>query len=322
LGLTENALRTASDEPGAAIAPNRLTKALPKTFLKGIAVLVDLVRTSTRDGVQLDAALQSPTVPAQIGLDGFCLIHGTGSNFYSSGLLSDVAERLLKLGSAVLRINTRGHDGISTAVTPQGGKRAGAAYEVVDDCRHDVAAWVAWMRQRVGPRIGLVGHSMGAVKALYAAAHGADLDPAVIIAISPPRLSYSVSCAGTQRTEFLEAFTRAEQFVAQGEPGRLMEVRVPLPFVITAAGYAEKYGPDERYNFLKFLADVRCLTLITLGGKELKDNVAFQGLPLELEGLVSDYRCVQDHSRCGPFLYRDSAGVAGRYRRVAASPCA
>jgi alpha/beta superfamily hydrolase len=60
-----------------------------------------------------------------------------------------------------------------------------------------------------------------------------------------------------------------------------------LPFVITAAGYVEKYGPDERYNFLKFLADVRCPTLITLGAKELQNNVAFQGLPLELEQLTS-----------------------------------
>ena len=74
---------------------------------------------------------------------------------------------------------------ISTAVTPQGGKRAGAAYEIVDECRHDVAAWVAWLRQRIGPRIGLVGHSMGAVKALYAAAYEADIEAAVIIAISP-----------------------------------------------------------------------------------------------------------------------------------------
>src|SRR5205807_1892587 len=103
----------------------------------------------------------------------------------------------------------------------------------------------------------------------------------------PPRLSYSAFCTGSQRTEFLDTFTRAEQFVAQGDPSRLMEVRVPLPFIITAAGYIEKYGPDERYNFLNFLAGVRCPRLITLGGKELQNNVAFQGLPLELEQLSS-----------------------------------
>ena len=59
-----------------------------------------------------------------------------------------LAERLRGLGCAVLRANTRGHDGVSTAVTPRGGRRLGAAYETIDDCRHDVAAWVDFLRQR------------------------------------------------------------------------------------------------------------------------------------------------------------------------------
>ena len=63
-----------------------------------------------------------------------------------------------------------------------------------------------------------------------------------------------------------------------------MEVQVPLPYVITAAGYVEKYGPDERYNFLKLLNGVRCPTLITLGGKEVQGNMAFQGVPQDLAG--------------------------------------
>ena len=33
---------------------------------------------------------------------------------------------------------------MSTAATPKGGVRAGAAYEIVDDCRHDLAAWTDW----------------------------------------------------------------------------------------------------------------------------------------------------------------------------------
>ena len=55
--------------------------------------------------------------------------------------------------------------------TARGGLRLGAAYETVDDCRFDLLAWVAWLRQHVGPRVALAGHSLGAVKCLYAAAH-------------------------------------------------------------------------------------------------------------------------------------------------------
>src|SRR5262249_13795541 len=152
----------------------------------------------------------------------------------------------LELGVAVLRVNTRAHDAISTAVTNRGGRRLGAAYEVVDECRHDVAAWMDWLRQRSLPRIGLVGHSSGAVKGIYALANEPQLGATCLVALSPPRLSYSWFCECPQGPEFLEAFAKAEGYVASGQPLTLMEVKLPLPMVITAAGYVEKYGPDER----------------------------------------------------------------------------
>src|SRR3954468_10648220 len=133
-------------------------------------MLVELVQVTTRDGVRLDGMFQAPgdSTSPRPPVDAVCFVHGTGGNFYSSTLFDSLAGRLLEWGCGVLRVNTRGHDGISTAVTDRGGRRLGAAYEVVDDCRHDLAAWVEWLRQTAGPRVGLVGHSLGAVKALYA----------------------------------------------------------------------------------------------------------------------------------------------------------
>jgi alpha/beta superfamily hydrolase len=214
-----------------------------------------------------------------LNIDGFCLVHGAGGNFYGSTLFDAVAARLVELGSGVLRINTRGHDGISTAVTGRGGLRLGGAYEVVDECRHDIAAWLDWLRQRTGPRLGLIGHSLGAVKCLCALAHEPALAPACVIALSPPRLSHSWFCTGASRAEFLETCRRAEQHVADGNPAALMEVKVPLPFVITAAGYLEKYGPDERYNLLNLITALPCAALMTFGALEVAGNIAFQELP-------------------------------------------
>src|SRR5205823_5319742 len=154
--------------------------------------------------------------------------------------------------------NTRGHDGISTASTDRGGRRQGAAYEVADECRHDLRAWLDWLRQRGGPRVGLLGHSFGAVKCLYALTHEPDATCACVVALSPPRLSYSTFCTSAHATTFLETFQRAEALVQQGQPNSLMEVTLPLPYVISAAGYVEKYGPDERCNFLRFVAQVPC----------------------------------------------------------------
>jgi alpha-beta hydrolase superfamily lysophospholipase len=242
-------------------------------------MLVDLVQTTTADGVRLDGAYQAPPRPGAAGLnvDAFMLIHGTGGNFYSSTLFDALADRLLALGVGVLRANTRGHDLMCTAMTTRGGRRLGAAYEVVDDARHDLAAWRDWLKQHAGPRVGLLGHSLGAVKCLYAQASGADAAVTCLAAISPPRLSYSFFAADEKGAEFLETYHRAKALVEAGEPNALLDFRLPMPFVVTAAGYVEKYGPDERYNYLGFIGRVGCPTLLTLGEVESAQNMAFRG---------------------------------------------
>jgi pimeloyl-ACP methyl ester carboxylesterase len=243
-------------------------------------VLIDLVQTTTQDGVRLDGAFQSPPqATGALALDAVCCVHGTGGNFYSSTLFDSFAERFLQLGCGVLRINTRGHDGISNAVTTKGGRRLGAAYEVVDECRHDLAAWIEWLTQKAGPRIGLIGHSLGAVKCLYTLAHEPRLPVRCIVAISPPRLSYSWFCTSPEGPQFLETYALAERHIQNGQPTALLDVKLPLPFAVTAAGYLEKYSPDERYNLLQFLPGVPCPTLLTLGSIEVENNMAFRCLP-------------------------------------------
>ena len=182
-------------------------------------MLVDLIQTTTRDGVRLDGVYQAPEQPASSGwpIDAVVCIHGTGGNFYSSGLFAELAERFLAHGVGVLRANTRGHDLMCSTTTSRGGRRLGAAYEMVDDCRHDLAAWVNWLKANSGPRVGLVGHSLGAVKCLYAQTHEADL-AVRLIAISPPRLSHSWFRGSEKSSEFLDTHSRAEQLLHAGEP--------------------------------------------------------------------------------------------------------
>ncbi len=253
-------------------------------------MLVDLVQTTTRDGVRLDGAFQTPAgATGALALDAVCCVHGTGGNFYGSTLFDSFVERFLQLGCGVLRINTRGHDGISNAVTARGGRRLGAAYEVVDECRQDLAAWIEWLTQRAGPRIGLIGHSLGAVKCLYALAHEPRLPVRCIVAISPPRLSYSWFCASSEGPQFLETYALAERHVQSGQPAALLDVKLPLPFAVTAAGYVEKYNPDERYNVLQFLRSVPCPALLTLGSIEVENNMAFRGLPEAVAALSHEH---------------------------------
>lgn len=239
---------------------------------------VDLVQVTTRDGVRLDGLFQAPPANPAAPLDAVVCVHGTGGNFYGSTLFDALGERLVGRGIGVLRINTRGHDLMcNVALKTGGGRRLGAAYEVLDDCRHDLAAWLGWLWQRGAHRVGLVGHSSGAVKCLYAAAHEPNESVRAVVALSPPRLSHAWFAASEKRAEFLNTYQQAQALVAAGEPTALLDVRLPLPFVATAAGYVEKYGPDERYNYLTFLGRVACPTLLTLGEREVSDNLAFRG---------------------------------------------
>ena len=251
-------------------------------------MIVDLVHTTTADELRLDGAYHAPAadVRPDSALDALCFVHGTGGSFYSSALFDALTERLSPLGCGVLRVNTRGHDLICTAATARGGRRQGAAYEVVDECRHDLTAWLDWLRNRVGPRVGLVGHSLGAVKALYAAAKEPALGAACVVALSPPRLSYAWFHSSPEGPRFREDFETAERHVAAGRPEALMEVRLPLPCVMTAGGYVEKYGPEERYNYLRFAAAVPCPTLVTFGGVEAENNMAFRGAAEALRPLA------------------------------------
>ena len=188
-------------------------------------MLVELARATTPDGCTLDGALNRPTTGTakSLNLDAIALIHGTGGNFYSSTFFDLLATNLAQRGVAALRANTRGHDGISTLVTAKGAVRSGAAYELVDDSRHDLAAWISWLQQHVGQRVAVLGHSLGAVKCLYALAQQPHLE--ALIAISPPRLSYSWFCQSAKATEFLETYRRAEGLMQQGQPSALLEVK-------------------------------------------------------------------------------------------------
>jgi hypothetical protein len=114
---------------------------------------------------------------------------------------------------------------------------------------------------------------------LYALAHEPALPVACTVAISPPRLSYSWFCSNPEGPAFLETYHRADALMQAGQPATLLEVSLPIPFAITAAGYVEKYGPDERYNYLSLLNGVRSPLLITLGALEVADNMAFRAAP-------------------------------------------
>lgn len=284
-------------------APGRVGSAGPerRDLNEAACMLVELVETTTRDGVTLHGAYQPAEAsrePGTLPLDAVLLLHGVGSNFYGSPLLARLSAAFAQRGVSALRVNTRGHDMISVARTAAGPWRQGAAFEVVGQCVEDIEGWSDFLEQRFaekhgverarGCRVGLLGHSLGAVKAIYAAALGPRQTTRAVVGLSPPQLSHAGFMRHARRKLFARTCRRAREMVDAGKPDTLMRVSYPFPLLITAAGYLEKYGPAEKYNLLRFVDRLPCPALVTFGQLEVASgSAAFADLPRELRNLSS-----------------------------------
>lgn len=250
---------------------------------------IDLVRTQTSDGIRLDGALHeanSASTPHS-KLDAIICFSGVASNFYSSLLIERICERMGSHGIHALRVNTRGHDGVSTASTTFGGKRQGAAYEIIDDCRYDVSAWVNFLTKQGHTRIGLLGHSLGAIKIIYAQANAAEENVQNVIAISPPSLCHRRFLESKDADAFQHSLTAAEALMSAGAPDMLFQATFPFRMAISPATYLDKYGPSDRYDILQFANRVACPLAFIYGAEELTpDHTAFAGVTDQLEKLA------------------------------------
>ncbi len=241
---------------------------------------VELIRTKTADGVLLEGSLQRPA-----GMDStsqntaWLLVHGTGSNFYSSGVLHSFAEQLVQVGRLVARINTRGHDIISTLPGGKDPLSGGAAFESIADCVHDLRAWIDELVRRDFQQVVLVGHSMGGVKAIYSQAHDPHPNVVAVVGVSPPRFCHAEWQSSPQAAAFRDHFRHATDLVASGQGDELMLVQQPLPLWLTAAGFLAKYGPHDDYDYVPLLPRLTCPTLLIVGTASVESSPAFESVP-------------------------------------------
>jgi pimeloyl-ACP methyl ester carboxylesterase len=286
---------------------------------------VQLVHVETADGVRLDGALRTPGVGVnrRLGLDMVICHHGVGDNFYNRSFFDDLGALLLAEGCAVLRVNSRGHDLVYR--TPPG--TLGAEYEVVDVSRLDGGAWRGFAASSGYQRIGLWGHSLGAVKTIYY--QSVERDPRVVCAIasSPPRFAYDAYAASEDGPRFTGDMARAQQLVQGGQPEAIVEAAVPLVTTFSARTYVDKYGPDSRYDIFAHVPAASAPLLVTLGELEISGlafrDLAARGPALHATSPRLSYRLVAgaDHSYTDrvPDLWRT---VRGWLSEVGIAPAA
>lgn len=240
----------------------------------------DLIRTKTADGVLLDGSLRhAEAADTTARSTVWLLVHGTGSNFYSGGVLQAFAEQLARVGHSVARINTRGHDFISALPGGRTSFLGGAAFESISGCVHDLRAWVDELIRRDFSRVVLVGHSMGGVKAIFSQAHDPHPYVAALVGISPPRFCHAEWQSSPQAGPFREHFRRATELVESGRGDELMRVEQPLPMWLTAAGFLAKYGLHDDYDFVPLLPRLTQPTLLIVGTESVASSPAFESVP-------------------------------------------
>ena len=251
---------------------------------------VDLVHVQTSDGLRLDGFLRKPATPGEsrFGVDVMICFHGVTGNFYQAGVYDEATDRLVEGGCSVLRVNNRGHDPISMpAYNSAGLAPLGAAYETVDECRYDWDAWIGFAAEQGFQRIGLWGHSLGAVKSLYYMSLERDPRVRCIVAASPPRFSHRIfSAAPEEGPEFLRVCALAQQHVDAGQPETLMQASHPVPLLIAARVFLDKYGVEARYDIVDHIPNLGVPTLLFIGTNE-SPRLSFADSPPEMRRLAA-----------------------------------
>jgi dienelactone hydrolase len=221
----------------------------------------ELVEVTTADDVPLAGALVRPAGGATHPLL-VLWIHGAGVRFYLQSVL-DVCRGLARRGYACLSINTRGHDFVTRLNSGRRRTLAGTAYERIEECGHDLRAWLDLAAARGFGRVALVGHSYGGVKAVYDHVMRPDERVAtVVLASSNSAIAFG---AGEQLRAAPELVALAERMEAEGRgeellpwgstPGEVLPTVSAQTYLSRARAYPFFHGDGVRPPAL---ARIRC----------------------------------------------------------------
>lgn len=247
---------------------------------------VELVSVRTEDGYFLDGAYWRAAGEAPAQADACLLLHGATGHAFTP-LMRALSEGLADVGVAVLAINTRGHGIVSRVARPGGNELGGVAFEDLDEAPRDVHAGVRWLASRGHRRIGIAGHSLGAVKCIVTQAVEPVANTACLIALSPPRLAYAVQAESAEGPRFVETLERARRLVEAGRADELMRSETPIPAFFSAGQYLKKYGPEDRYDLVRHLPQVQCPVLLLYGTREAVDVAAIGGTAAAASALAA-----------------------------------
>ncbi|MCA1065314.1 alpha/beta fold hydrolase [Rossellomorea sp. AcN35-11] len=147
-------------------------------------------------------------------------IHGTSGNSIENYFAHVLAQHLVENGYGFFYGHTRGYNHVNDMMTIDGDHRTiGARYEIFSECLYDIDLWVRKVRELGYDSIILMGHSLGANKAIhYLSEEGAPAITSLILA-SPPDL---VGLSKRYDPDRHDMIHEAKMNVNNGEPTKLL----------------------------------------------------------------------------------------------------
>ena len=225
---------------------------------------------TTDDGVALDFAFFPPRHADDVV---FVITHGVGNCFHASPIWS-VGKELAVRGFGVVTTNNRGHDWVTQNAGDH--RWLGAAFERIEESVSDFRAVLSWLQQRGHSRFALAGHSLGGLKAAYMQAHAPHPGVIGLAMCSSPRLPDDKVWVWDRHMEILN---RCRALMTDGKGDELLMVEMPtntpaMKGLMSAATYANKYGPNAPTTTLNFAERIKVPVLLLAGTKE-KPQLSF-----------------------------------------------
>ena len=81
---------------------------------------------------------------------------------------------------------------------------------------------------------------------------------------------------------------QAQQNIDEGHPDALIDTPYPTRILVSSEVFIDKYGPEDKYDILKYLPNVRVPLLVMIGTEEAQTMMAFNGLPPKMDKLAGE----------------------------------
>ncbi|HEY7545345.1 MAG TPA: alpha/beta fold hydrolase, partial [Blastocatellia bacterium] len=175
-----------------------------------------LVRTRSEDGFRLDGVMIEPR-DVEVKPSAVVWVHGLYSAFYHSPGV-EMGRALAACRYASVIGNNRGHDfGSAIVGSDRLSRCAGGGWERYAESPRDIAGWIDFAVEEGFEQVILVGHSLGARKAVYYQSERQDSRVRGLVVASP-----GMAFLDAPSDEMDEVLERAKRMVAEGKGRELV----------------------------------------------------------------------------------------------------